>query len=1654
MTMSLVPRRLILLTLVLLFLATAISDTNPVLAGKKVKSLATDLEIAAGSSVEASVKINKPAPSKGAVVYLSSGDDSIAKVPESVFVRPGESSALFVIDTTENLTDSSIVISASYGNVGKRLTLKVKGGNPPSIRLSSLTVAPTTVSGGASAQGTVTINNAAPAGGITVALSSGNPSAVSMPASLVIPAGSTQASFTVTGSVVSTSTTASLSATYGSVKKTALLNISADFATLSSISLNPTSVVGGSSSQATVSLNIPAGFAGAVVPLSSNSSAATVPASVTVPAGAASTVFTVTTSAVSASTSATISASYGSVTRTAQLTVTPVIPVLSALVLSPISVSSGGSSQGTVILSAAAPSGSAVVSLSSSNSAATVPTSVTVAAGATTATFTVNASSVTSTRSVTIRGTYSGVTATGSLTVNPIPAASWSLALNPSSVVGGGGAQGTVTLSSAAPTGGAAISFSSNDAAVTVPSTVTVPAGATSTTFNISTTSVTSSRSVTISGVYGGMTRTGTLTVDPAPAALSTVALNPTNVVGGNASQGTVTLSSAAPSGGAVVSLSDNDSAATLPTSVTVAAGSSTATFTVSTTSVTSSRSVTISAVYSGVTRTATLTVNPVAAGLSTVSLNPTSVVGGNSSQGTVTLTAAAPTGGAVVSLSDNDSAATVPTSVTVAAGSSTATFTVNTTAVTSSRSVTVSAVYSGVTQTASLTVNPVPAALTSVSVSPTSLPGGNSSQGTVTLTAAAPTGGAVVSLSDNDAAATVPTNVTVAAGASTATFTVTTTAVTSTRSVTISAVYNGVTRTTPLTVTPVAVSLSSVALNPTSVVGGNSSQGTVTLTAAAPTGGAVVSLSDNDSAATVPTTVTVAAGSSTATFTVTTTAVPSSRSVTISAVYSGVTRTASLTVNPVPAALSSVALSPTSVVGGNSSQGTVTLTAAAPTGGAVVSLSDNDSAATVPTSVTVAAGSSTATFTVTTTAVTSSRSVTISAVYSGVTRTASLTVDPVPITVVLSSLTVNPISIIGGSSSQGTVTLTGSAPAGGAVVSLSSTAPLIASTPASVTVPQGSTSATFTINSILVVSPLLVTISASYGGVSRGIGLTVDIVGAPVAAFYVSPSGSSSGSGTLSSPWDLQTALNQPSVVQPGATIYMRGGTYKGKFKSSLNGSAASPITVRSYPGEWAVIDGYVTTTLSTSLNTTQTTLTLANASAFPNGSEVSIADQSDPGSEEQLSLNGKSGNSFSNVGRSWFGTPRLSHSVGATVVLGGNQLTINGSRCIYRDFEIKNSDPIRTQIPLNSQNSPHLRGEGLFVSGGLNRFVNLVIHDCQEGVFIGPDGFGSEVYGCIIYNNGYVAGGVYNGHGVYAIHSDVLNTLSIKESLVFNNSSLGIKDDSQNGDAVNIWHEGDVVFNNGSWPQNNNRHTGLLAASNNGIADKITVKNCFFYLPAGHSGQQLKLGIGGANNGQATVTGNYIAGGGQAIEVEKWSPLVFTGNTLHATNNQTGNSEITLYKAQSGTPSVTWNNNTYWNQISGGGGYYPAAGSSSRTFTQWKSDTTFDAASIQSVGTASTNWVFIRPNTYEIGRAHIIVYNWTGAASVTVNVAGVLAVGDSYSLYSAEALGSPVLSGTYSGGSLTVPMTSGTVAQPVGWSTSIASLRPTFGVFVLKKN
>jgi len=106
-------------------------------------------------------------------------------------------------------------------------------------------------------------------------------------------------------------------------------------------------------------------------------------------------------------------------------------------------------------------------------------------------------------------------------------------------------------------------------------------------------------------------------------------------------------------------------------------------------------------------------------------------------------------------------------------------------------------------------------------------------------------------------------------------------------------------------------------------------------------------------------------------------------------------------------------------------------------------------------------------------------------------------TADPAPAFMSVQSFTLNPATVAGGAASTGTVTVSTTAPAGGTAVILSSSNPQLAAVPATVTVPEGATSATFPITTTAVAFDQSATIDATYAGTLQS-KLTVT---APVAA-------------------------------------------------------------------------------------------------------------------------------------------------------------------------------------------------------------------------------------------------------------------------------------------------------------------------------------------------------------------------------------------------------------------------------------------------------------------------------------------------------------------------------------------------------------------------
>jgi len=466
-----------------------------------------------------------------------------------------------------------------------------------------------------------------------------------------------------------------------------------------------------------------------------------------------------------------------------------------------------------------------------------------------------------------------------------------SLVFNPSPAFGGHAVTGTVTLTRPV-TAPLLLTLASDDTTtLPIPATVIVPTSASSVTFTATPTVVTASKVVTVTVTSSNGSISTPLTVEAVPFVITptTLTFASDSVFGSKSTVGTVTLNGPAPTGGLTVALTSSNPVAIVPASFTIPAGAVTGTFTVLTQAVTQDTAVALTATTGGITLSASLTVT--APALGPIDLTPTSVVGGHSSTGTLSLNGPAPAGGIAVTLSTDNTAATIsPLSIVIPVGSTTANFTVTTTVVTTLTRVKVQAVGNSQTQSETLTVQP--GGLSGLSVFPVGVICGQSATGTATLDSPAGAGGAVVALTSSDASVTVPATVTIPQGATSAPFTVLTTSVSAPETVTLQGTLNGTVQSASLTVTPIQVK--TLTISPVSALVGSTVTGTITLTSPALVGGLTVTLTSSSAAATVPAAITIPLGQSTATFSVTPV---QGGSATISAATGGKTATAGLTV-------------------------------------------------------------------------------------------------------------------------------------------------------------------------------------------------------------------------------------------------------------------------------------------------------------------------------------------------------------------------------------------------------------------------------------------------------------------------------------------------------------------------------------------------------------------------------------------------------------------------------------------------------------------------------------------------------------------------------------------------------------------------------------
>jgi hypothetical protein len=410
--------------------------------------------------------------------------------------------------------------------------------------------------------------------------------------------------------------------------------------------------------------------------------------------------------------------------------------------------------------------------------------------------------------------------------------------------------------------------------------------------------------------------------------------------------------------------------------------------------------------------------------------------------------------------------------------------------------------------------------------------------------------------------------------------------------------------------------------------------------------------------------------------------------------------------------------------------------------------------------------------------------------------------------------------------------------------------------------------------------------------------------------------------------------------------------------------------------------------------------------------------------------------------------------------VIIDGS-LEVRGQFAMYWGLEVTNSDPNRQSNEPGPSPSDYTRPVGVVVHGPGTKLVNMIVHDTRSGIGAWSSAVDAEVYGAIVYNNGWQGPDDGYGAGIMSQNKEGIKTFA--ENVVFQQYKGGVEIyGSSEADLVGFNLEGNVAFLNGMLSQ---RPIGWdIFVGGGKMADGIRASSNYTYRTDGHL--SVRFGYDHATpNGEVTLTDNYFVG---ETEVINWNKATLTGNTF------TGAQDLLIVRMlptqQFG--SYSWNKNTYMADTT-----IPTTGSdqpfqllgpaASRAFdlVAWRKASGFDGSSRASRGRPTGTSVFVRPNKYEEGRAHIIVYNWDRLPEVEVDVSKALKDGDSYQVHSVQDLfGKPVAEGVYeagiklpfgSGSTIRIPMTAIPAAVPVGLEKSPApSSGPEFGVFLLTKH
>lgn len=354
----------------------------------------------------------------------------------------------------------------------------------------------------------------------------------------------------------------------------------------------------------------------------------------------------------------------------------------------------------------------------------------------------------------------------------------------------------------------------------------------------------------------------------------------------------------------------------------------------------------------------------------------------------------------------------------------------------------------------------------------------------------------------------------------------------------------------------------------------------------------------------------------------------------------------------------------------------------------------------------------------------------------------------------------------------------------------------------------------------------------------------------------------------------------------------------------------------------------------------------------------------------------------------------------------LGAQRVTIDGGIYIlgpwvtYRDLEIMNSSPVRISKDAGPSPSDIPQITGFNVHAANVQLINNIIHDTTQGIGVWSDAPDSEVYGNILFYNGWLSPEDAHGHAIYAQNST--GSKILEDNIAFQQFGHGIHiygSDKAHIDYIQVL--GNILFNNGFKNQEflPGFQRNILLGGGSTALDPVVISNYTYYPPsiAGSKGDN-NFGhyMGGAGCSNLTLENNYFVAGYVSITRYKCTVRSVHGNTIF-------------------------------------GPVRSLAEAPDSSFTPWEfpNNRFFDL-------TAPPTGVeaFVRANRYENGRGHIVVYNWDRLDSVRVDISTLgLAPGAHFGVFDVQNIfGPPVLEQDYSSPLISIPMTGAAVTALVG--------------------